>query len=170
MLRLVEMGTLKIQAEPLQIVWNELDDELIVSTENNSLQYFRVADNTRTHTIRFDAPISHIRIDYKLRRVLVSSPDSITVVDAGKVVEVIQPPIANFDYVFPLYGVYLYASTRGVLHIGHSLHEATEELPLFTNARFQLLCRNGYLLAFSSFEDVAVVQCLRGETGRSGGD
>jgi hypothetical protein len=29
---------------------------------------------------------------------------------------VIQPAIPNFDYVFPLYGIYLAASTKGVLY------------------------------------------------------
>jgi hypothetical protein len=53
LLRLVEVSTIKVQAEPIQIVWNELDDELIVSAENKTVQVFRVADNIRTCNIKF---------------------------------------------------------------------------------------------------------------------
>jgi hypothetical protein len=72
-LRLVEVGVLKIQSDPHQIVWNELDDELIVATESNSIQLYTVADNNRINLIRFDSPVTHVRIDYKMRKILVSA-------------------------------------------------------------------------------------------------
>lgn len=40
---MVEVGSLRVQAEPHQIIWNELDDEIIVSSENNTVQIFSVA-------------------------------------------------------------------------------------------------------------------------------
>lgn len=51
-MRLVELGTLKLQAEPLQLIWNELDDELIAPTDTNVVNVYRLADNSKIHSIR----------------------------------------------------------------------------------------------------------------------
>jgi hypothetical protein len=72
-LRLVEVGTLKIQAEPIQIVWNELDDQIIIVTDMNSIQMYSIADSTRNISLKFDSPVKYARIDYKMRKIMVSS-------------------------------------------------------------------------------------------------
>jgi hypothetical protein len=51
----------------------------------------------------------------------VSSNGKITVLEEGKIIEIINCSLPNFDYVFPLYGVYLAASTAGVLYWSTSL-------------------------------------------------
>jgi hypothetical protein len=119
-LRLVEIGTLKVQAEPTQYVWNELDDEILVATEYNTVQIYRVADNNKIHTVKFDSKIAHVRIDYRLRKIMVSTENKISVIDNGTILEEITPPFEDFHYVYPLYGIYFLATKKGVLHWSHS--------------------------------------------------
>lgn len=63
LLRLTEMCVIKLQAEPLQMLWNTLDDELIISTENHCVQAYKAADNSRLYLLRLAHRINFIRID-----------------------------------------------------------------------------------------------------------
>lgn len=151
-LRLVEVGLLKIQVDPLQIVWNELDDEVIVSTESNSIQLYTVADNNRINNVKFDSQVNYVRIDYKMRRILVSTEKKVYVVSNGKIVDSFVPPFEDFHYIFPLYGIYMIATKKGMLHWSSSYKfEKYSSYALFTQKPFNMVCRNSYLLAFSSF-------------------
>lgn len=73
MLRSIEICTFKIQSEPRQIVWNELDDELIISTQSNTIQIFRISEGIKTHHIKMPSDISQVRIDYQTKKLTVSS-------------------------------------------------------------------------------------------------
>jgi len=42
-LRMTEIITLKTHAEPTFILWNEMDDELIVATDNNLISSYKIA-------------------------------------------------------------------------------------------------------------------------------
>jgi hypothetical protein len=73
MLRLVELCTFKLQAEPRQLVWNELDEDLIVSTETNTLQFYRISEGSRVHNLKLPEEVTQVRIDYKTKQVVASS-------------------------------------------------------------------------------------------------
>jgi hypothetical protein len=76
-LRLIEINTIKLSADPTQIIWNELDDELIVSADNQTIQCYRIADNVKLYSQKMKHPINYIRIDYKTRHLVVSTDGSI---------------------------------------------------------------------------------------------
>jgi len=40
---MTEIITLKTHAEPTFILWNEMDDELIVATDNNLITSYKIA-------------------------------------------------------------------------------------------------------------------------------
>lgn len=105
-----------MQVDPLQIFWNELDDELYVATLAQSVQVYRISENTRVHNIKFEQPIRHARIDYRSKKLMVSTDRTIFMAQGGQIVEQLPVPIADFDFVFPLYGFYFIASRRGVLY------------------------------------------------------
>jgi hypothetical protein len=127
-----------------------------------SIQVFKVSENMRIYNIKFDSPIIHVRLDYRVRKILVSTEDKISVLDGGDIIDEIVPPIKSFHYVFPLYGMYFIVSKIGTLYWSSSLRfENYGKLSLFNNQSFQLICRNGYLLAFTSYEDIIILECLR---------
>ena len=43
LLRLVEVAAYKIQAEPLQVIWGEHDDCLVVTTDTNMVQTYKIS-------------------------------------------------------------------------------------------------------------------------------
>ena len=53
LLRLVEICSFKVGAEPTQIFFNELDDELYVATDSKSVQMYRPSESIRIHNIKF---------------------------------------------------------------------------------------------------------------------
>lgn len=73
MLRSIEVCTFKIQSEPKQFLWNELDDELVVSTEANALQVYKISEGMKIHHIKVPEEITQVRIDYKTKQLIVSS-------------------------------------------------------------------------------------------------
>lgn len=156
------ISVIKIQAEPTQILWNELDDEIIIASDNCTVQIFKISENIRSYNIKFDSPIHHVRIDYKVRKLLVSTENKITVVEGGDVIDEIVPPMDKFHYVYPLYGIYFIVSKTGTLYWSSSLRfETFSEYSLFSQKSFNLLCRNSYLVAYSSFQDIVVLECIR---------
>jgi hypothetical protein len=162
MVRLVEICTLKLLSEPRQLVWNELDEELVVSTEANTLQVYRISEETRIYSVKLPEEIAQVRIDYKTKQIIASCQHQIFLIHEGAVVEQFSPPVDNFHYLFPLYGAYFAATRTGELLWSYSIKfEAYHELPLFSNQPFSLVCRNGYLLAYTSFQDVTVLRCER---------
>lgn len=159
---MIQLGTLKVQAEVTQIVWNELDDEMIVSTDQNTVQVYRVSDNMRMHNIKFEEKISFVRIDYKLRKIMVSSENKISLIDNGTVVDSFVPSIEDFHYIFPLYGMYFLATKNGQLLLSPSYKfEQYSSFSLFTKSPFHMVCRNSYIIAYSSFENIMVLHCQR---------
>lgn len=52
LLRLHTVSTIKVQAEPTQILWNELDDEIVIAAEN-AVQVYKVSENIRLYNIKF---------------------------------------------------------------------------------------------------------------------
>jgi hypothetical protein len=38
-----EVMTFKIHAEPLNVIWNEMDDELIISNDNDQINSYRIS-------------------------------------------------------------------------------------------------------------------------------
>ena len=54
------------------MIMNELDDELIISTETNYIQVYKIADSVRSHHIKFNESINYIRKDYKTKKLFVS--------------------------------------------------------------------------------------------------
>ena len=47
---------------------------------------------------------------------MVSVGNKIAVVEGGKVVEEIDPPVKDFSYIFPLYGQYFIVGKSGTLY------------------------------------------------------
>lgn len=162
LLRLTQVNTIKIQSQPLQIIWNELDDEIVISSQNQSVQIFKIAQNIRLHHIKFDTPIAHVRIDYRVKKLLVSTENKITVIDGGDVIDQIVPSIENFHYAFPLYGIYFIATKTGVLYWSTSLRfETFGEYALFPQKTFQMICRNSYIVAYTSFQEIVTLEFIR---------
>jgi hypothetical protein len=83
---------------------------------DNAVQLFSVAESTRTNTYRFDRKVNYVRIDYKMRRIMVSWDKKVSVVSGGHVVEEYQPPFDDFHYIFPLYGMYFLTTKSGMLY------------------------------------------------------
>jgi len=52
--RLLELDTLKIQADSLQLVWSELDDELYISTDYRFVQTYKISNRERIHNLSCD--------------------------------------------------------------------------------------------------------------------
>lgn len=93
-----------------------------------------------------------IRIDYKAKRLLVSTDKEIFIVDKDQIEKTIQPKFPKFGFIYPLHGVYFIASKDGNLYWSNQLtFENYQEMPIFINQTFTLLYRNGYMLASSSF-------------------
>jgi hypothetical protein len=68
----------------------------------------------------------------------------------------------KFHYIYPLYGIYFIAGKTGTIYWSSSLRfETFSEYSLFSNKPFNLLCRNSYLVAYSSFQDIVVLECIR---------
>lgn len=113
---------------------------------------YTLADNVKTNIIKMDAPIKHVRIDYKFRKIMVSTPNKVHVIFNGNVVEEFCPSLEGFHYLFPLYGIYFATTYQGTLHWSSSYKfEQYQSYSLFTQSPFYLICRNSYLLAYSSF-------------------
>lgn len=49
---MTEIITLKTHAEPTFILWNEMDDELIVATDNNLISSYKIAQPTKSFTVK----------------------------------------------------------------------------------------------------------------------
>lgn len=163
LLRMIELYTFKIQAEVSQIFWNELDDELYVVTESNTIQIYRVSEHSRIHNIKIEGKIEHARLDHKGKRLLVSTEGHILAMEGGQIADTIPFPLPNSHYVFPLYGVYFIVGKNGVLSWSSSLKfEVIHELSLFSNRSFGLICKSGNLIAYSSFEEILVLDIARG--------
>lgn len=93
---------------------------------------------------------------------MVSTKDTISIVHNGGIVEEYSPPIPDFHYIFPLYGIYFLTTKTGSLYWSTSRKfEQYESFSLFTNSPFNLICRNGKLLAYSSFDNVLILKCIR---------
>jgi len=60
---------------------------MIVATDQNTVQVYRVADNTRVHNIKFDEKVLFVRLDYKHKRILVSTEKKIFIIDNGVFVD-----------------------------------------------------------------------------------
>ncbi len=83
-------------------------------------------------------------------------------VDGGDIIDEIVPPMNHFHYIYPLYGIYFIATKTGTLYWSTSVRfETFSEYSLFSNKSFNLLCRNSYLVAYSSFQDIVVLECIR---------
>ena len=54
LLRLVEVCSFKPGAEPIQLFFNELDDELFSVNDNKTIQIFKLSENIRTHSVKFE--------------------------------------------------------------------------------------------------------------------
>ncbi len=103
-----------------------------------------------------------VRIDYTTKKLLVSSDKHIYVVDHDKIDKTIEPKINKFNFVYPLHGYYFVATKDGNLYWSTQLTFQTfHEMPIFINQSFNILYRNGYMLAYSSFQNISIIQCLR---------
>jgi hypothetical protein len=160
--RLVEVDVLKIQAEAFQLVWSALDDALYVSTDFCFVQTYRISNRERINNLSCLEPVSAIHLDYKTDKLLVSTQKGkVMVADGNTIVDTFVVPVADFDYIFPLYGMYFAASRTGVLYWSSSIKfERYKELALFTTP-FSLICKSGCLIAYSSFCDVIALRCTR---------
>lgn len=139
-----------------------MDDEIIVSAENRTLQVFKVSENIRIYNVKFDSPIIHVRLDYRVSKILVSTENKICVLDGGDIIDEIVPSIKSFYYVFPLYGIYFIVGKNGVLYWSSSLRfENYGKFALFNQQPFHLICRNSFLVAYTSFEDIMIIECER---------
>lgn len=63
-----------------------------MTTETNNLVCYKVADNTKLYSIKFDQRIRRARIDYRTRKILVSTKNTIHLIDNGKVLESHEAP------------------------------------------------------------------------------
>ena len=98
---------------------------------------------------------------------MVSTKNNIVVVEAGKIVDTIEPPVADFSYLFPLYGMYFVVGKTGMLYWSKDLRfENIQECMLFDKKPFNLVCRSGNLVAYSSFEDIVAIKLSKKEKGR----
>lgn len=52
-LRMSEVMTLKIHAEPVHVIWNEMDDELIVSTDSNQVNFYKISESSKVSYVKF---------------------------------------------------------------------------------------------------------------------
>ena len=103
-----------------------------------------------------------VRIDYTTKTLLVSSDKHIFVVEKDKIEKTISPKIPKFNFIYPLHGYYFIASKDGNMYWStHLTFDTFMEMPIFVNQPFNLLYRNGYMLAYSSFENITIVECLR---------
>lgn len=133
-----------------------------MSSENATIQTYRISDQNRVHNIKLNETIIHTRLDYKTRRLVVSTDEKIHIIENGQIIETIPHPFSDFSYVFPLYGLYLIAGKSGILYVCQSLKlEVSHQIPLFSQKPFNLLCRSSFLVAFSSFQDILVLKCMR---------
>jgi WD40 repeat protein len=161
-LRMTEITTLKTHAEPTFMLWNEMDDELIIATDNNTITGYKLAESVKSFTVKIQEHINMVRIDYTTKSLLVSTDKCIYVVDKDKVEKTIEPKVPKFNFIYPLHGYYFVASKDGNLYWSSSLSfDSFMEMPIFINQPFNLLYRNGYMLAYSSFENITIVECLR---------
>lgn len=93
---------------------------------------------------------------------MVSSESKLYLVENGAIVDTIIPPIEDFHYVYPLYGMYFLASKTGQLYLSQSYKfEQFSSFSLFTKSPFTMVCRNSYIIAYSSFENIMILQCQR---------
>jgi hypothetical protein len=51
-LRMTEITTFKTHSEPSFIVWNEMDDSLVVATENNLVTVFKIAESLKSYSVK----------------------------------------------------------------------------------------------------------------------
>lgn len=124
----------------------------MVPTDLDSIIFYSVSENCRTNILKFEEKIRYVRIDYKTKKIMVSSQNKISILNNGVVEEQYAPPFENFHYIFPLYGIYFITTYSGVLYWSSSpKFQKYSSYPLFTQKPFQLVCRNSYLLAYSSF-------------------
>jgi hypothetical protein len=90
----------------------------------------------------------------------VSGEKKIFIIDNGLVIDSIVPEVEDFHYIYPLYGIYFLATKTGKLLISQTYRfEQYTSFSLFTNSPFQMICRNGFILAYSSFENIMILQC-----------
>ena len=75
-----------------------------------------------------------MRYDYLSKQILISSGSHIQAVALDHSINEIQPQIPNFDFVFPIEGIYLAADKKGSLYYSNSIEfEKKTQLPLFLN-------------------------------------
>lgn len=86
----------------------------------SSLQLYPVADPSRNQTVKFDSAVRYARIDYKMRKIMVSLDNKVAIVDNGDIVEVYSPPFSEFHYIFPLYETYFITTYGGMLYWSNS--------------------------------------------------
>lgn len=71
-------------------------------------------------------------------------------------------PIPDFAYLFPLYGMYFIAGKSGTLYwSSHLKFETFHQIPIFSHKPYSMICRSGYLLAYTSFQDITVLKLSR---------
>ena len=93
---------------------------------------------------------------------MVSTATQILLIEAGVVVESLDPPLPDFEYIFPLYGKYLVVGRSGVLYWSNTLKfDIVNKCSLFHQTPFNLVCRSGNILAFSSFTDITQLKVTR---------
>jgi hypothetical protein len=133
-----------------------------VVADNSTIQVFKVSEHTRIHNIKLEEPIRHARIDFKLNKLMVSTASKIHFIEGEQITDSMNPPIIDFDYVFPLYDMYFVASKSGVLYWCSNLRfDNMGECSLFDKQPFHLLCKSGNLIAFSSFNDIMSLKVRR---------
>lgn len=67
-------------------MWNELDEELVVSTEANTIQVYRISDANRIYNVRLPEEVTQVRIDYKTKQIIVSCLSQIFLVQEGAII------------------------------------------------------------------------------------
>ena len=108
-------------AEPTFMLWNEMDDELIIATDNNTITGYKLAESAKSFTVKMPEHINMVRIDYTTKSLLVSTDKCIYVVDKDKVEKTIEPKVPKFNFIYPLHGYYFVASKDGNLYWSSSL-------------------------------------------------
>jgi hypothetical protein len=78
---MTEITTFKIHSEPTFIIWNEMDDELIVATDSDQIVTFKVSETLKSQSIKIPEKINMLRIDYSTKKLLVSTDQNIYIIN-----------------------------------------------------------------------------------------
>lgn len=62
-----------------------MDDELIVATDNNTITAYKISETLKSYSVKISSKINMVRIDYAIKRLLVSTDKEIIIIDHDKI-------------------------------------------------------------------------------------